>query len=125
MERNLQDRRRSQSLRKSQTKEENHLWYDFFEDLSHPVSQTISNRLLLCGFYCYHANLVVELDGSQHTEPDKIRYDAERTKFLESQGLKVLRFYNTDIWKNFSGVCQIIDREAKYRAGAANLRLPD
>ena len=76
-------------------------------------------------FYCYHANLVVELDGSQHTEPDKIRYDAERTKFLESQGLKVLRFYNTDIWKNFSGVCQIIDREAKYRAGAANLRLPD
>ena len=38
------------------------------------------------------AKLVVELDGAQHLEPDQSKYDAQRTRDLEQQRLKVLRF---------------------------------
>ena len=53
-------------------------------------------------FYCAKANLVVELDGSQHYE-DK-ENNALRTEFLEQYGLKVLKISNLDINKNFEGV---------------------
>ena len=121
----IDDRRRSQYLRKNQTKEENHLWYDFLKTYPIQFRRQYQIGCYYADFYCHQAKLVVELDGSQHTEENHIRHDAERTAFLESQGLKVLRVYNTDIWKNFSGVCEVIDREVKIRAGAANLRLPD
>ena len=48
-------------------------------------------------FYCYEIGLVIELDGSQHGTGDANGYDAERTKFLEALGLKVLRYWNHDM----------------------------
>ena len=121
----ISNRRRSQHLRKNQTKEENHLWYDFLKTYPIQFRRQYQIGCYYADFYCYKASLVIELDGSQHTEEAQLHHDAERTAFLESQGLKVLRFYNTDIWKNFSGVCEVIDRETKYRASAANKDLQD
>lgn len=51
-------------------------------------------------FYCHELGLVIELDGSQHGAEDAIEYDAERTKFLEALGLKVVRYWNHEILKN-------------------------
>jgi very-short-patch-repair endonuclease len=48
------------------------------------------------------AKLVIELDGSQHLEQEE--YDQERTKYLESQGYKVIRFWNNDVLNNIEGV---------------------
>ena len=48
------------------------------------------------------AKLVIELDGSQHLEQEE--YDQERTKYLESQGYKVIRFWNNDVMNNIEGV---------------------
>ena len=48
-------------------------------------------------FYCHEIGLVIELDGSQHGTNDAIEYDAERTKFLEALGLKVVRYWNHDV----------------------------
>ncbi len=45
-------------------------------------------------FYCHELGLVIELDGSQNGIDDAIEYDAERTKFLEVLGLKVVRYRN-------------------------------
>ena len=39
---------------------------------------------------------------SQHLEQEE--YDAERTKYLESQGYRVIRFWNNDVMKNMDGV---------------------
>src|SRR6476620_36323 len=39
--------------------------------------------------------LIVELDGSQHL--DQEHYDQERTKYLESRGYTVLRFWNNQV----------------------------
>lgn len=51
-------------------------------------------------FYCHELGLVVELDGSQHGTDDGKEYDAERTKFLEALGLKVVRYWNHDVLGN-------------------------
>ena len=60
-------------------------------------------------FYCASANLVIELDGSQHYEPHELAYDAERSQFLMALGLEILRFSNRDIDRDFRGVCTQID----------------
>ena len=54
---------------------------------------------------------MLELDGSQHYDETGIREDEERTKHLESQGLKVIRIPNNEVNSNFRGVCEYIDRE--------------
>jgi len=46
--------------------------------------------------------LIIELDGSQHLEQEE--YDQERTKYLESLGYKVIRFWNNDVVNNIDGV---------------------
>ena len=55
-------------------------------------------------FICVEAKLVVEADLGQHDEV----HDAARTAFLESRGLRVLRFWNTDILTNPDGVLEAI-----------------
>ncbi|NNP72470.1 DNA methyltransferase [Acinetobacter defluvii] len=51
-------------------------------------------------FYCHEIGLVIELDGSQHGTDDAVEYDAERTKFLEALGLKVVRYWNHEVLGN-------------------------
>jgi very-short-patch-repair endonuclease len=46
------------------------------------------------------------LDGSQHIEQQE--YDNERTKYLQSQGYEVLRFWNDDVMKDINGVIKAI-----------------
>ena len=48
-------------------------------------------------FYCHEIGLVIELDGGQHGTDDGKEYDAERTKFLEALGFKVVRYWNDDV----------------------------
>ena len=102
--------KRAKQLRKETTKQENHLWYDFLKNypLRFQRQKSIGNYIV--DFYCHQAKLVIELDGSQHYEPDAVRYDEERTRFLEMQGLHVLRILNMDVDRNFEGVCLLIDR---------------
>lgn len=105
----------STNLRNHSTAEENKLWYEFLR--TYPIQ---FNRQRIIGsyivdFYCAKARLVIELDGSQHYEPDTIKSDTERTKFFEGLGLKVLRFSNLDINKNFYEVCTVIDNEIQLR----------
>ncbi len=52
------------------------------------------------------AKLVIELDGSQHLEQEE--YDKERTKYLESQGYKVIRFWNNQVMNDMDGVIRAI-----------------
>jgi very-short-patch-repair endonuclease len=48
-------------------------------------------------FYCSAAKLIVELDGSQHSEPDNVEYDEARTSFLSGLGYRVVRVTNHDL----------------------------
>ena len=96
-------------LRKNMTKQERHLWYDFLRKyFVRFIRQKIVGNYIV-DFYCPKANIVIEVDGSQHYEESGIDKDIERTKYLESQGLKVIRIPNNEIENNFRGVCEFID----------------
>ncbi len=58
-------------------------------------------------FVCLEKRLVIECDGSQHTE----EADKERTRFLENEGFRVLRFWNNEILTNIEGVYEVIVKE--------------
>ncbi len=99
----------AKSLRKNMTKEERHLWYDYLR--THPVRFSRQKILgkYIADFYSAEAQLVIELDGSGHYTEENQQYDAERTKFLESYGLRVIRIPNNELNSNFRGVCEYID----------------
>ena len=99
----------SRQLRKNQTKEEALLWYNFLSKYPLRFRRQYVIGKYIVDFYCHKAKLVVELDGSQHYEEAGQKQDHERTKYLESLGLKVLRFSNLDILRQFRSVCQSID----------------
>ena len=99
----------AKELRKNMTKEERHLWYDYLRN--HPARFT-RQKVLGCyivDFYSASSKLVVELDGSQHYDPNGMEKDAERTAFLNGYGLTVLRIPNNAVNQNFRGVCEYID----------------
>jgi very-short-patch-repair endonuclease len=63
-------------------------------------------------FYCANLKLVIEVDGDSHFTDEGKDYDAERTVILEGYGrygLKVMRFTNDDVLKNFELVYQQIE----------------
>ena len=57
-------------------------------------------------FACHGARLIIEVDGSQHAEA--MAYDAGRTAFLESEGYRVLRFWNNQILRDLDAVLTAI-----------------
>lgn len=66
-------------------------------------------------FYAPSVNLVVEVDGSQHLEEAAEARDSERTAYLQSVGLEVIRVGNEDVVENLDGV---IERIAAFIAAA-------
>ena len=98
----------AQRLRREMTKEERHLWYDFLKTLPVTINrQKVIGKYIL-DFYCAEAKLAIELDGSQHFEKDGITADAQRDAYLNSIGITVLRYSNSDINMDFNGVCEDI-----------------
>ncbi len=79
------------------------------------VQSTKTDSGLHCRFLQFVCVVVIELDGSQHFESDAIAYDLERTKVLESLGLKVIRFDNSAVFENLNGVVSVILREVEMR----------
>ncbi len=59
-------------------------------------------------FLCRDARLVIEVDGATHSEDREIAYDHRRTAYLKSQGYKVLRILNDDIYRHFDDVMDMI-----------------
>ena len=108
MEQNKNLKKNAQTLRKNMTKEESLLWYKCLcrSKFRFRRQYVIGNYIV--DFYCHQAKLVVELDGSQHCQLSNIEYDARRTDYLESLGLKVIRFSNLDVMNRFRDVCELI-----------------
>ncbi len=71
--------------------------------------------LYIVDFYCSTLHLVIEIDGDSHLERE--RYDTERTQYLESLGLAVLRFADSDVKKNMEGiVCVLNEHISKWES---------
>ena len=103
----------ARQLRKEMTKEERHLWYDFLRYYPIRFSRQKILGKYIADFYCAQAKIVIELDGSQHYDKNNLDRDTERTSFLESYGLKIIRITNNKVSSNFQGVCEYIDHTVK------------
>ena len=56
----------------------------------------------ICDFYCAAAKLVIELHG--HSHDDRASFDAARTRFIEANGLRVIRFSDDEVVHNVDDV---------------------
>lgn len=100
----------ARELRKNMTLQERKLW-KFLRNRS--VNNCRFRRQFPVGnyivdFICREKRLIIELDGGQHNEDKNIIYDAKRTKFLENEGYKVIRFWNNDVDYNIEAVVEEI-----------------
>jgi very-short-patch-repair endonuclease len=59
-------------------------------------------------FYCPSLRLAIELDGSQHAEVGNEAVDRERDRWLAERGVTVMRFWNSDVAQNLTGVLEVI-----------------
>jgi len=55
-------------------------------------------------FYCPSGRLVLELDGATHDNPEAQQRDAERDRYFQSIGLRVIRVRSSDVIRNTEGV---------------------
>ena len=108
----------AKKLRKEMTPWERKLWYRFLKQYPVRFQRQKPIGMYIVDFYCAKAQLVIELDGGGHYEPVEQEKDRLRTAELERTGMKVIRFCNRDIDRNFYGVCTVIDREVKSRIQA-------
>ena len=96
-------------MRSTPTKAERNLWWHLRYRLALP--NTYFRRQVHLGRYivdfaCHTLKIVIEIDGGQHAEQSK--QHARRTQFLESEGYRVLRFWNNEVLGNIDGVLAAI-----------------
>lgn len=74
-------------------------------------------------FYCPNLRLAIELDGGHHFEPKQRAYDRERQRYIESLGVKVVRYTNADIDSDIDAVLEDLARKMKRRQSQMPPRL--
>jgi very-short-patch-repair endonuclease len=94
-------------LRGNMTDAERRLWYFLrahrFKGTKFKRQATIGKYIV--DFVCFEKHLVIEVDGGQHADNPA---DQQRTRWLEDQGFRVLRFWNNEVLKNTGGVLDSI-----------------
>ena len=98
----------AKTLRKSMTKEERHLWYDFLKDLPITVHRQKVLGNYIADFYIASSKIVIEIDGSQHYEEENRIKDGIRDAYFTQLGCLVLRYSNADVNCRFRQVCEDI-----------------
>ena len=91
----------ARNLRENQTDAEQILWLQLRNRcfLNYKFRRQFPIEPYIADFVCLELKLIVELDGSRHSE----RADIERTLFLNQRGFKVVRFWNNDLFNNLEG----------------------
>ena len=90
-------RNRANKMRKEPTEEENKMWHILLKRMKPRFLRQYVIGNYIVDFYCPKLKLIIEIDGEQHYLPENEDYEKRRTRFLENEGYKILRFYNSDI----------------------------
>ncbi len=98
--------RTRQALRNNMPKAEVILWTHLkgkqFSDLKFRRQYSIGQYTV--DFYCPKIRVAIEVDGPSHLSETQKKKDIERQEYIESQGIQVIRYLNTDIYENMEGV---------------------
>lgn len=100
-------RDQAKALRANMTDAERRLWYLLRAHRLRGIKfkRQVPIRRYVADFACLDRKLLIEVNGSQHAGNEA---DVERTKWLEDQGFRVLRFWNNEVLKNTNGVLEAI-----------------
>ncbi len=105
--------RHAAQLRRDRTEAEDRVWQALrnrqIGGFKWRFQHTVAGRI--ADFVCLQAMLIVEIDGSQHSE----KVDQRRTAELEAQGFAIIRFWNSDVFENLNGVLEVILATAQQR----------
>lgn len=99
---------RARQLRKNMTDAEKKLWNRLRKKQLGGLRfrrQVIFDKYIV-DFACFEPKIIIELDGSQHSM--QVAYDEKRTRFLQSFGYTVLRFWNNEVLTEMENVLQTI-----------------
>ncbi len=111
---NFKLKERTRELRKNMTEPEKKIWFWFLRKISNTKFRIYKQRPIqnfIVDFYVPKFKLIIEIDWESHFDNQGIVYDEERTQILEWFWLKVLRFTNKEIMKNFDWVCWNLEKE--------------
>jgi very-short-patch-repair endonuclease len=96
---------RARTLRANATDAERAIWRLLRESFPEArFRRQVPLRHYIVDFASHRARLVIECDGSQHSR----EVDAPRTRLIEAEGYRVLRFWNDDVLTNKEGVYSVI-----------------
>ena len=100
----------ARGLRRSETSAERVLWSKLRNRQvdGRKFKRQVPFGYFIMDFFCSEARLAVEVDGATHATAKEVADDAERTKFLQENAVRVLRFSNSDVTNNIDGVLEMI-----------------
>ncbi len=90
---------RARNMRKEPTEEENKLWHLYLKKIRPRFTRQKIIGSYIVDFYCPKLKIVIEIDGVQHYLEENTEYEKRRETYLQNEGYKLLRFYNSDINK--------------------------
>ena len=104
---------RARQMRTNMTEPEKRIWFQCLKNMPCRFRRQRPIGPYIVDFYCAKQKLVIEIDGESHTAEDAIAYDADRTSFLQSLGLRVVRFSNQEVINNLDGVFERLQPELR------------
>ena len=99
---------RARRLRSEMTETEKRLWQLLRsrQTEGYRFRRQVPIGAFIADFVCHAARLIVEIDGGQHDLSSEA--EARRTRFLEGEGYRILRFWNNEVLANPEGVRSVI-----------------
>ncbi|WP_446652998.1 endonuclease domain-containing protein [Blastomonas sp.] len=112
---------RARQLRRDATDAERALWLALRENFpTARFRRRVPIGPYFADFLSFREKLVIEVDGGQHDQ--QAEYDAARTRFIEAQGYRVIRFWNSDVLPDPEYVVSAIFLSLREREGATKSR---
>ncbi len=107
---------RARRLRKHLTDAEQRLWQELKRRQLAGVKLRRQQPIgpFVVDFVSFECRVIIEVDGGQHAE--QVHYDQDRTRWLEAQGYRVLRFWNNEVLSHTEAVAQAILDAVERRA---------
>ena len=101
---------RQRELRNYPTEAERRLWFVLRKRhlCGLKFRRQYSVGMYIVDFYCPSHRIAIEVDGSQHYTPAGLAYDKTRTEYLMSQGIRVVRVMNSDVYWNMEAVVEYL-----------------
>jgi very-short-patch-repair endonuclease len=101
---------RARVLRSNATSAEDRLWYELRARRLNGMKFVRQCPIgpFFVDFACREARIVVEVDGGTHSSDEEVARDRARSAYLESEGFRIFRAHNIDVYENMDGVLETL-----------------